>query len=295
MAPPDIPIPVVRTGDGFSPSQLKQAATRSYYVYTTRYDEIAYATELLGDSGQFVTLQNHISRSSDAIRRAHRNYLDKLSTTFSGSGLPIAATVLMDNSGSLRGAKVISLASWAMVLMEWFERLGVDSEFLGFTTRAWKGGRSRELWLNDGKPANPGRLNDLRHIIYKSFEDTATVVAPNCRIMARDALIKENVDGEALLWAYERLMQQKHSTKLLFIISDGAPVDDSTLSVNRGAFLSDHLKNVSDWLSAQPGIKFKAVGIEQDLSRYYLDAVTASVDSIGIPILKAVESHLLGQ
>jgi cobaltochelatase CobT len=292
VTPPDIPVPVVRTKGPPKVAELERLSSLPYYVYTTRYDEVVSATELVGDNDELLSLQRFLSTRATTIRRIHSRYLNTLSKTFSNSGASIAITVLLDNSGSLRGDPILSLASWAMVLAEWFDRLGVTSELLGFTTRTWKGGQSRELWLTDGKPAAPGRLNDIRHIVYKAFEESATVAASNCAIMAREGLLKENIDGEALLWAYERLSRQSHPTKLLFIIADGQSVDDSTLSVNEENFLTDHLKCVSTWLSAQPSIKLTAIGLEHDLSPFYPDAVVATNRDIGIPVLRTVEAVL---
>src|SRR5690606_31499712 len=151
-------------------------------------------------------------------------------------------TLLLDNSGSMRGRPITVAATCADILARTLERVGVSVEILGFTTRAWKGGQSRELWLKNGKPAAPGRLNDLRHIIYKSADMPWRRARRNLGLMMREGLLKENIDGEALLWAHRRLIARPEQRKILMMISDGAPVDDSTLSVNPGNYLERHLR-----------------------------------------------------
>jgi cobaltochelatase CobT len=148
------------------------------------------------------------------------------------------------------------------------DRWGIRTEILGYTTKAWKGGQSREAWLAGGKPPKPGRLNDLRHIVFKSFDESAASALPNLGLMMREGLLKENIDGESLLWASARLNAEKSDRKHLFILSDGAPVDDSTLSVNPANFLEKHLSSVVGWLSKQP-IALTAIGIGHDISRYF--------------------------
>jgi cobaltochelatase CobT len=180
-------------------------------------------------------------------------------------------SILIDNSGSMRGARITHTAAWCNIIAEWMDRLGISTEFLGYTTRAWKGGQSKEAWMAAGKPPNPGRLNDLRHLIYKSFSASVGAAAPNFGMMAREGLLKENIDGEAMLWAASRLQQQTSSRKILFVISDGAPVDDMTLSVNPGTFLENHLRSVID--STPANIKLYAIGLGYDVSRYYPNAV----------------------
>jgi cobaltochelatase CobT len=160
-------------------------------------------------------------------------------------------------------------------------------EVLGYTTRAWKGGQSRELWLADGKQSNPGRLNDVRHIIYKAFDESDLASSPNFGLMVREGLLKENIDGEALLWAHHRIKQQSTSSKYLFIIADGAPVDDSTSSVSAGDFLEKHLVETIKWIEQQGDVILAAVGVGHDQSKYYPRSATVTdFDKLGFPVLE---------
>jgi cobaltochelatase CobT len=154
------------------------------------------------------------------------------------------------------------------------ERCGVKTEILGFTTRAWKGGQSREDWLAAGRPPMPGRLNDLRHIIYKKADEPWRRARRNLGLMMREGLLKENIDGEALLWAHARLIARPEERRILMVISDGAPVDDSTLSVNSGTYLERHLRQVIDWIENRSPVQLVAIGIGHDVTRYYRRAVT---------------------
>jgi cobaltochelatase CobT len=183
-------------------------------------------------------------------------------------------TLLIDNSGSMRGRPISVAATCADILARTLERCGVKSEILGFTTRAWKGGQSRELWLQSGKPATPGRLNDLRHIIYKSADSPWRRARKNLGLMMREGLLKENIDGEALDWAHKRLLARPEQRKILMMISDGAPVDDSTLSVNPGNYLEKHLRFVIDEIENRSPVELIAIGIGHDVTRYYRRAVT---------------------
>jgi len=183
-------------------------------------------------------------------------------------------TVLLDNSGSMRGRPITLAAMSADILARTLERCGVKVEILGFTTRAWKGGQSRDLWIKSGKPALPGRLNDLRHIIYKSADQPWRHARKNLGLMLREGLLKENIDGEALLWAHNRLKLRPEQRKILMVISDGAPVDDSTLSVNPGNYLEQHLRSVISWIQDHTDIELAAIGIGHDVTRYYRRAVT---------------------
>ncbi len=183
-------------------------------------------------------------------------------------------TLLIDNSGSMRGRPIAVAAMSADILARTLERCGVKVEILGFTTRAWKGGQAREKWLTDGKPAGPGRLNDLRHIIYKSADVPYRRARKSLGLMLREGLLKENIDGEALLWAYNRLMARSEQRRILMVISDGAPVDDSTLSVNPGNYLENHLRAVIDWVETRSPVEIIAIGIGHDVTRYYRRAVT---------------------
>jgi cobaltochelatase CobT len=183
-------------------------------------------------------------------------------------------TLLLDNSGSMRGRPITVAATCADILARTLERCGVKVEILGFTTRAWKGGQSREAWLAAGKPPNPGRLNDLRHIIYKSADAPWRRARKNLGLMMREGLLKENIDGEALDWAHKRLLGRMEQRKILMMISDGAPVDDSTLSVNPGNYLERHLRWVIEDIELRSPVELMAIGIGHDVTRYYRRAVT---------------------
>ena len=200
-------------------------------------------------------------------------------------------TLLIDNSGSMRGRPISIAAISADIMARTLERCGVKVEILGFTTRAWKGGQSREKWLADGKPPNPGRLNDLRHIIYKKADDPMRRARRNLGLMMREGLLKENIDGEALLWAHDRLLARPEDRRILMVISDGAPVDDSTLSVNNGGYLETHLRKVIDWIEKQSPVQLVAIGIGHDVTRYYRRAVTImDVEQLGGTIVEQLAS-----
>ncbi len=183
-------------------------------------------------------------------------------------------TLLLDNSGSMRGRPITVAATCADILARTLERCGVKVEILGFTTRAWKGGQAREAWLQAGKPPNPGRLNDLRHIIYKAADAPWRRSRRNLGLMMREGLLKENIDGEALAWAHGRLLVRPEQRKILMMISDGAPVDDSTLSVNPGNYLERHLRYVIEEIETRSPVELIAIGIGHDVTRYYRRAVT---------------------
>jgi cobaltochelatase CobT len=183
-------------------------------------------------------------------------------------------TLLIDNSGSMRGRPISIAAISADVLARTLERCGVKTEILGFTTRAWKGGQSREQWLSRGKPETPGRLNDLRHIVYKQADEPWRRARRNLGLMMREGLLKENIDGEALMWAHSRLLARPEDRRILMVISDGAPVDDSTLSVNSAGYLEAHLRKVIEWIEKKSPVELMAIGIGHDVTRYYRRAVT---------------------
>jgi cobaltochelatase CobT len=183
-------------------------------------------------------------------------------------------TLLLDNSGSMRGRPITIAALSADILARTLERCGVKVEILGFTTRAWKGGRAREAWVKDNKPINPGRLNELRHIIYKSADAPWRRARRSLGLMLREGILKENIDGEALVWAHERLMARPEQRRILMVISDGAPVDDATLSVNAGTYLEHHLRHVIEWIETRSPVELVAIGIGHDVTRYYRRAVT---------------------
>ncbi len=191
-------------------------------------------------------------------------------------------TLLIDNSGSMRGRPISIAAISADVMARTLERCGVKTEILGFTTRAWKGGQSREAWLGGGKPSHPGRLNDLRHIVYKKADEPWRRARRNLGLMMREGLLKENIDGEALLWAHSRLLARPEDRRILMVISDGAPVDDSTLSVNSAGYLEQHLRKVIDWIERLSPVQLVAIGIGHDVTRYYKRAVTImDVEQLG--------------
>ena len=191
-------------------------------------------------------------------------------------------TLLLDNSGSMRGRPIMVAAVCADILARTLERCGVKVEILGFTTRAWKGGQSREAWITAGKPANPGRLNDLRHIIFKAADAPWRRAKKNLGLMMREGLLKENIDGEALLWAHERLMARPEQRRILMVISDGSPVDDSTQSANQPLYLDRHLREVIADIENRSPAELLAIGIGHDVTRWYRRAVTlADVEQLG--------------
>lgn len=196
-------------------------------------------------------------------------------------------SLLIDNSGSMRGRPITVAAMTGDILARTLERCGVKVEILGFTTRMWKGGQSRESWIAAGKPGNPGRLNDLRHIVYKSADAPWRRARKNLGLMLREGILKENIDGEALLWAHNRLAIRPEQRKILMVISDGAPVDDSTLSVNPGNYLEHHLRDVIDWIETRSNIELLAIGIGHDVTRYYHRAVTlVDAEQLGGTVLE---------
>jgi len=196
-------------------------------------------------------------------------------------------TLLIDNSGSMRGRPITVAAMCGDILARTLERCAVKVEVLGFTTRAWKGGQSRERWVAEGKPRNPGRLNDLRHIIYKAADAPWRRARKNLGLMLREGLLKENIDGESLLWAYRRLLSRPEHRRILMVISDGAPVDDSTLSVNPGNYLERHLREVIREIENREAVELIAIGIGHDVTRYYRRAVTiVDADELGGTMMK---------
>ena len=195
-------------------------------------------------------------------------------------------SLLIDNSGSMRGRPITVAALCSDILAKTLERCLIKSEILGFTTKAWKGGKSREVWIKNGKPSNPGRLNDLRHIIYKSADAPWRRSKKNLGLLLKEGILKENVDGEALTWASKRLLNRQEKRKILIVISDGAPVDDSTLSVNPGNYLEKNLRDEINQIEKNSEIELIAIGIGHDVSRYYTKAVTImDVDQLGEVLL----------
>ena len=200
-------------------------------------------------------------------------------------------TLLIDNSGSMRGRPITIAALCADILSRTLERCSVKVEILGFTTKNWKGGKSREKWNKDGKAKNPGRLNDLRHIIYKSADSQWRQSKKNLGLMLKEGILKENIDGEAIMWAYSRLKKRKEERKILMVISDGAPVDDSTLSVNSGDYLEKHLKKVVKFVESKEDVEILAIGIGHDVSRYYSRAIKISdVQELGDVMIAELSS-----
>ena len=283
-----------------------------YKVYTTQFDETIGAEELCDEEEldrlrafldkQLANLQGVVGRLANRLQRrlmAQQNrswdfdleegVLDtaRLVRVVIDPMQPLSfkwerdtkfrdtvVTLVLDNSGSMRGRPITVAATCADILARTLERCGVSVEILGFTTRAWKGGQAREKWLKEGKPANPGRLNDLRHIIYKSADAPWRRARRNLGLMMREGLLKENIDGEALLWAHSRLMGRPEQRRIMMVISDGAPVDDSTLSVNPGNYLERHLRGVIDLIETRSPVELLAIGIGHDVTRYYRRAVT---------------------
>ena len=283
-----------------------------YRIYTTEFDEIITAEELCDEAEldrlrafldkQLAHLQGAVGRLANRLQRrlmAQQNrswdfdleegYLDtaRLPRMVIDPMQPLSfkmerdtqfrdtvVTLVIDNSGSMRGRPITVAATCADILARTLERCGVKVEILGFTTKAWKGGQSREKWLANGKPPTPGRLNDLRHIIYKSADAPWRRSRRNLGLMMREGLLKENIDGEALMWAHSRLLARREQRKILMMISDGAPVDDSTLSVNPGNYLERHLRAVIDQIESRSPVELLAIGIGHDVTRYYSRAVT---------------------
>ena len=283
-----------------------------YKVFTTAFDETIGAEELCDEDEldrlrafldkQLVNLSGVVGRLANRLQRrlmAQQNrswdfdleegYLDpaRLVRVILDPMQPLSfkqerdtkfrdtvVSLVLDNSGSMRGRPITVAATCADILARTLERCGVSVEILGFTTRAWKGGQAREKWLKEGKPANPGRLNDLRHIIYKSADTPYRRARRNLGLMMREGLLKENIDGEALLWAHNRLIARQEQRRILMMISDGAPVDDSTLSVNPGNYLERHLRAVIELIETRSPVELLAIGIGHDVTRYYRRAVT---------------------
>ncbi|MCF8467570.1 MAG: cobaltochelatase subunit CobT [Sneathiella sp.] len=283
-----------------------------YKAFTTEFDEVIQASDLCEPAElarlrqqldqQLTNLHSLISKLANRLQRkllAQQNrawefdleegILDaaRLSRVVVDPLLPLSfkveqdtnfrdtvVTLLIDNSGSMRGRPISVAAMCADVLARTLERCSVKVEILGFTTRAWKGGQSREKWLEQGKEPNPGRLNDLRHIVYKSADYPYRRARQSLGLMLREGLLKENIDGEGLLWAHNRLLGRPEQRRILMVISDGAPVDDSTLSVNPGNYLDRHLRDVINWIETKSSVELIAIGIGHDVTRYYKQAVT---------------------
>jgi cobaltochelatase CobT len=294
------------------PLGSNEARGPDYKAFTTRFDEVIHAEDLCEPEEldrlrsyldkQLQNLSSIVARLANRLQRrlmAQQNrswefdleegMLDpaRLSRVITDPQQPLSfkrerdmdfrdtvVTLLLDNSGSMRGRPITVAATCADILARTLERCGVKVEILGFTTRAWKGGQSREAWLQAGKPAAPGRLNDLRHIVYKSADAPWRRARKNLGLMMREGLLKENIDGEALDWAHKRLLGRSEQRRILMMISDGAPVDDSTLSVNPGNYLERHLRGIIEEIETRSPIELIAIGIGHDVTRYYRRAVT---------------------
>ena len=203
-------------------------------------------------------------------------------------------TLLIDNSGSMRGRPITVAALCSDIIARTLERCLIKVEILGFTSSAWKGGKSREKWINNNKPNNPGRLNDLRHIIYKSADSSWRRSKKNLGLLLKEGILKENIDGEALLWAHDRLLNRNEKRRILMVISDGAPVDDSTLSTNPGNYLEKNLKEVIKIIGNKNSVELLAIGIGHDVSRYYNKAVMINdVDQLGEVLLNELSNIFL--
>lgn len=283
-----------------------------YRAFTTRFDEVIAATELCEADElerlrayldqQLVQLQGVVTKLANRLQRRLMAQQSRSWDFDQEEGLLDAArlarvvinpaqslsykierdtefrdtvvTLLIDNSGSMRGRPIGIAAISADILARTLERVGVKVEILGFTTRAWKGGQARESWLAAGRPPQPGRLNDIRHIVYKQADEPWRRAKKSLGLMMREGLLKENIDGEALLWAHGRLLARPEDRKVLMVISDGAPVDDSTLSVNSGSYLERHLRQVIAWIEGKSPVGLVAIGIGHDVTRWYDRAVT---------------------
>ena len=310
----------VRGDPSLQKRRQKNLLKDKYKIFTNEYDEVKEAEDLENEDEiirlrknldqQLTNLQNIIAKLANKLQRqllAKQNrswefdleegMLDasRLSSVIINPLHSLSyknekeiefkdtvVTLLIDNSGSMRGRPISVAAICADILSRTLERCAVKVEILGFTTKNWKGGKSREKWNSNNKPRNPGRLNDLRHIIYKAADKPWRQSKKNLGLMLKEGLLKENIDGEALLWAFKRLEKRKEERKILMIISDGAPVDDSTLSVNSGDYLEKHLKQTVKWIEENSNVEVLAVGIGHDVTRYYKKAIKiADVQELG--------------
>lgn len=301
---------------------------RKYEIYTTKFDEIVSADKLSTDGelrrlrglldkqlthlqGMTTRLANRLQRKLLARQRRSWQFdmeegildVSRLARIVANPTTPLSfkqeredefkdtvVSLLIDNSGSMRGRPITIAAMTTDVIARTLERAGVKTEILGFTTRAWKGGKSRDLWVQNGRPPHPGRLNDIRHIVYKGADAAWRRSRKNLGLMLKEGLLKENIDGEALLWAHSRLVTRPEQRKILIVISDGAPVDDSTLSVNPSNVLETDLHNVIEWIESRSPIELSAIGIGHDVTRYYNRAITiADADQLGKALTEQLE------
>ncbi|WP_181167984.1 TIR domain-containing protein [Mesorhizobium sp. B2-4-19] len=284
--------PVIESARGqkHEPSRLIELRSVNYFAYTTIFDEVIVPTTI-SEPSDTLKLQSLLVRRLGISQKSHDSAI-KLAEDLLGA-MPdrtkIAVTILIDNSGSMRGNKINTVATWISIVSNVLQKMEIPHEILGFTTRAWKGGQSRELWFMDGKPQSPGRLNDVRYLLYKEYRNSFQESLPNFAIMLREGLLKENIDGEALLWARSRILKQAADRKIVLVLSDGAPVDDSTLSENDPRILHDHLVATTKWIRDQEDIELLGAGIGHDVSRYYGRAsFTLGEDGFGTQLLGAV-------
>ena len=317
-----------RQRQSFTP-QAGPLGEKPYHPYTTKYDQVILAEELcepdeLGRlrhqldqqmshlQGVVAKLANRLQRKLMAQQTRSWDFDLEEGTLDTGRLARIVAnpthslsfkfeketefrdtvvTLLIDNSGSMRGRPITVAAMSAEILARTLERCAVKVEVLGFTTRGWKGGQARDQWAADGKPQHPGRLNDLRHIVYKAADAPWRRARKNLGLMLREGILKENIDGEALLWAHDRLIGRNEQRRILMVISDGAPVDDSTLSVNPGNYLEKHLRDVIEYVETKSAVELIAIGIGHDVTRYYRRAVTImDAEELGGAVMRQLTS-----
>ena len=293
-------------------NEFKSEVNKDYSIYTTNFDEVIEAKDLVTND-ESLRLRNqldnlimpHLSTIGKLANRLQRLLLAKQNTSWNfnleegildnsrlhriiaNPTYPLSfkqetennfkdtvVTLLIDNSGSMRGRSISLAAICADIIGSTLERCQVKTEILGFTTKHWKGGDSKKLWIINGNRSNPGRLNDIRHIIYKSADNSWRRSRKYFGAMLREGLLKENVDGEALAWSHDRLLKRPEERKILIVISDGAPVDDSTLSSNREDFLDNHLREIIEKIEKDSPIELQAIGIGHDVTKYYRNALT---------------------
>ncbi len=316
-------MPKMRRSNDYVPD-----ADSRYTIYTTQYDEVVKAEDLAEPhelerlrkmlDQQLSHLQGVITKLANRLQRKlmakqqrswqfdlEEGALDasRLARIVANPSVPLAykqetetdfrdtvVALLIDNSGSMRGRPIAIAAMCTDILARTLERCGVSVEILGFTTRAWKGGKSRELWIENQRPPYPGRLNDLRHIVYKAADAPLRRARKNLGLMLKEGILKENIDGEALVWAYNRLVRRPEQRKILMVISDGAPVDDSTLSVNPSNVLEHDLRQVINWIESRSVVELAAIGIGHDVTRYYDRAMTiADADELAEALTSNLE------
>lgn len=265
-----------------------------YYAYTKEFDETIDALSML-DAAEANFLASRLSKLKVDRRAQTQHAKHLLAASLQGCAAGgVAVSFLIDNSGSMRGEKIAKIVCWISEISSVLSGLGIAHEVLGFTTREWIGGRSRALWISDGRPPSPGRLNDLRHIVYKSFEahgDADRTFA----LMLSPAILRENVDGEALLWAYSRLSVVPQTRKILLFISDGAPVDDSTLNENSEKILRQHLLKTIEWIGAGSKIELYGIGIDFRIQDYYDEHGFLIEDEHGWPRFAAIIVNILSR